>query len=324
MKTLSVIIPLYNAENYICQAINSVLCQKDIEIEIIVVNDGSTDHSLERLSVFDERVKIVSISNSGASAARNVGLKYATGEYVMFLDSDDYIDDDNICNQAIEIIEDKKSDMCMFLYTYNNVTNDSLLHLKKYPQFLLEETDCERIIYHLVNEGIAPVSPCCKIIKRSHLVNHNLFFMEGTVAEDIEWFVRLFINTNKICLLNNDSYIYRKNLSSSVTGSTSKIKCINHYSMISMSIERIDKCKDRKKNFALLSLLAYQYCIWMSQIWKYIKTKEFVTMAQSLCWLLNYDLFPRVKYVRWIYRILDIYTSCLLCLFYKLLSKSNR
>lgn len=324
MKTLSVIIPLYNAEKYICQAVNSILCQKGIEMEIIVINDGSTDHSLERLSVYGELVKILNISNSGASAARNVGLKYATGENVMFLDADDYIVDDSICSTVIAKMEETSAEMGMFLYTYYNNESCKYVHLKSFPHDLLEKTDCSELTYQLIYSGIAPVSPCCKIIKRRFLIDNNLFFVEGTVAEDIEWFVRLLICTKRICLINNDSYIYRKNISSSVTGSITKAKCANHYSMIYLSIQRLSECEDEKKKDALYSILSYQYCIWLSQIWFFIRDKEFVKMNESLCWLLRYDLFPKVKYVKWVYKIIGVNTAAVLYMFYKLFSKSNK
>ena len=147
--------------------------------------------------------------------------------------------------------------------------------------------------------------------------------MEGTVAEDLEWLIRLIIRTQTVCLINNDSYIYRKNLSSSVTGGNSIIKCINHHSMISLSLERL-KGTDDKKKIALFSLLSYQYCIWLSQIWSFKNDKSLIEKAKSMSWLLEYDLYPGVKYVRRIHGILGVHTIDLLHLFYVFMSKSNR
>lgn len=92
---VSVIIPVYNVEKYLKEAIESAINQTLKEIEIIVVNDGSTDKSLEIIEaykMFDDRIKLINQSNMGLSEARNSGMKVATGEYVYFLDSDDYID----------------------------------------------------------------------------------------------------------------------------------------------------------------------------------------------------------------------------------------
>lgn len=93
----SIVIPVYNAEQHIEETITSVLRQKNSDWELIVVNDGSTDHSMERISILqDKRMRIVSIPNSGVSCARNIGIREARGKYIAFLDSDDVWDSDHL------------------------------------------------------------------------------------------------------------------------------------------------------------------------------------------------------------------------------------
>lgn len=97
MPKVSVIIPVYNTEKYLKECLDSVICQTLTDIEIICVNDGSTDSSLEILKEYaskDERIKVLEQKNKGAGAARNLGLKYAKGEYLAFLDSDDFYNPD--------------------------------------------------------------------------------------------------------------------------------------------------------------------------------------------------------------------------------------
>ena len=92
---VSVIIPLYNVENYLKQCLDSVVNQTLKEIEIICINDGSTDNSKQILEDYarkDDRIKIINRKNSGQGVARNVGIKYAKGEYIGFVDSDDWVD----------------------------------------------------------------------------------------------------------------------------------------------------------------------------------------------------------------------------------------
>ena len=92
---LSIIIPVYNTEEYIRQCIDSVINIKNIETEIIAVNDGSTDRTkdiLEEYTEKDDRIKVITQENQGASAARNTGIKASTGDYIYFLDSDDWVD----------------------------------------------------------------------------------------------------------------------------------------------------------------------------------------------------------------------------------------
>lgn len=101
MKTASIIIPCYNAEKYIEECIRSALNQTYPNIEIIVVNDGSTDASLNVVTQFNNRrgIKIINQPNKGAAAARNTGLAHATGDYIQFLDADDVLDTNKIANQ---------------------------------------------------------------------------------------------------------------------------------------------------------------------------------------------------------------------------------
>ena len=106
MVKISVVIPVYNTQNYLNECIDSVLNQSFKDFEIICINDGSTDNSLSILSdyeVSDERIKVISQQNRGLGASRNEGLKLAQGEYVLFLDSDDYLTPDaleKLYNQA--------------------------------------------------------------------------------------------------------------------------------------------------------------------------------------------------------------------------------
>ena len=91
---VSIIIPVYNVEKYVSECVNSVLSQDYKNIEIVIINDGSTDNSLEickRIADSDSRVKVYTKKNGGLSDARNVGIKLSKGEYLLFLDSDDYI-----------------------------------------------------------------------------------------------------------------------------------------------------------------------------------------------------------------------------------------
>ena len=90
MSKFSIIIPVYNVENYIKKCLDSVFAQTEKDYEVIVVNDGTKDNSMDIVKNYD--VKIVNQKNQGLSEARNTGLKNAKGEYILFLDSDDYIE----------------------------------------------------------------------------------------------------------------------------------------------------------------------------------------------------------------------------------------
>ena len=126
-KLISVIIPIYNSELHLRHCLDSILNQIYTNIEIILVNDGSTDNSLsicEEYKHQDERFKLININNSGASHARNIGLSKAKGQYVSFIDSDDMIDK-NMFHDMLGLIEIHKADMaeCEIKYVRNHKTN---------------------------------------------------------------------------------------------------------------------------------------------------------------------------------------------------------
>lgn len=129
---VSIIVPVYNTEKYISQCMYSLIQQNYRHIEIIVVDDGSTDNSLSilnNISTTDNRLKVFSQSNQGVSAARNLALNKATGEFVMFVDADDWIDLSTI-EECLQAIGD--ADVC-FLHTYGN------LPIIRYPGFFFHK-----------------------------------------------------------------------------------------------------------------------------------------------------------------------------------------
>ena len=111
---ISVIIPVYNVENYLEECIESILRQSYMDLEIILVDDESTDNSgniCDLYSKKDNRIKVIHKKNGGLSSARNVGLKIAKGDYISFVDSDDFLSDKNVYSEMLEIIEKEKSDL---------------------------------------------------------------------------------------------------------------------------------------------------------------------------------------------------------------------
>lgn len=116
MVKVSIIVPVYNVEKYLSKCLESLINQTLKDIEIVCVNDGSTDNSLSILKEYankDSRIKVIDKQNKGVSVARNLGIEVATGEYLMFVDSDDYLIE-NACEKALNTIEHNNSDICIF------------------------------------------------------------------------------------------------------------------------------------------------------------------------------------------------------------------
>ena len=146
---LSIIIPAYNTEKYIKQCIDSVINIRNIENEIIVVNDGSTDRTKDILKEYTEnndRIKVITQENQGASAARNTGIKASTGDYIYFLDSDDWIDTVSFEKIIRQLEEDYK----------NGEKIDIVVGKEKaYSEFTKEEVLDERIPRELIGKIVS-------------------------------------------------------------------------------------------------------------------------------------------------------------------------
>lgn len=137
MPLVSVIIPVYNTKKYLAECLDSVCAQTYPQLEIIAVDDGSTDDSgnlLREYSQKDGRIQVIAQENQGLSAARNIGLECSSGEYVMFLDSDDWIDR-KTCDTAIQMMTDTKSDVILWSYMREYPTSSK-------PVYLLGENIC--------------------------------------------------------------------------------------------------------------------------------------------------------------------------------------
>ncbi len=212
---VSIIVPVYNTGIYLKECLASLQKQTLKNIEIICVNDGSTDNSEEIIKNFiknDSRFKLINQPNLGQSSARNNGLKTASGEYIGFVDSDDFVDSkmfENLYNNATHF--DSDISMCSItMYndqTYEKNTNDSYMSLNLFSQsfdnrsFSYEET--LDFIFRIC------VSPCNKIYKNSFIKNNKFRFEDGLSFEDNVFFLDTYTNTKKISLIREPLYFYR-------------------------------------------------------------------------------------------------------------------
>lgn len=191
----SIIVPIYNIELYVDKCINSILNQTYSNFEIIAVNDGSTDNSIKVLeSINDSRLSIFTKINGGLSSARNYGLKKATGDYIWFLDGDDYIE-----NNSLEILEKiiskEQSEVVCFLFykdyvSYKVVSKDRIEWGKKE-------------LYPLIT-----VSACTKVYNLSFFKKNNFKFKEGILFEDLEIVPDIMTSTSKVSFCKDALYNY--------------------------------------------------------------------------------------------------------------------
>ncbi|MFD1334542.1 glycosyltransferase family 2 protein [Oceanobacillus iheyensis] len=197
---ISVIIPVYNVDEYIEECLNSVLNQTYKNIEIIVVNDGSTDNSLgiiEEYALKNENIKIFSQENMGQSVARNQGMKMANGKYIYFLDSDDYILPETF-QELIEIMEENNLDLIRFAAESFVDKIDRSVTSKQYnfKKFYDENKVYSKEEFLELNFQTFTPSPVLYMLKKDVLVKNNIFYKPGIIHEDELFTLEVFLNSN--------------------------------------------------------------------------------------------------------------------------------
>lgn len=205
----SIIVPVYNSENYIKDCIESILNQDYENIELILINDGSHDNSLAICNnyITDKRVRIISQENRGVSYTRNVGIQNSTGEYIVFVDSDDYIES-NMCSTYNNILN--KYDVDLIISDLKKITPE-----KKVLQEKIFEFDHKEDIYNVDNlsnmfllgyqYGLfnAPVSKCFKKSKIKNYFNDKI-----SIGEDLLFCLNYIANIEKIYISKISLYNY--------------------------------------------------------------------------------------------------------------------
>lgn len=209
---VSVIVPVFNSEKYLKECIFSILDQNHDNIEVIAVDDGSTDKSLELLTAIqkeDSRLSVISQPNSGVSVARNTGLNAVSGDYLCFVDSDDVIEKDYIRN-LLENIRDYDAVYSSFSFLYpggNIIPKDSRL---KPGEYVISDV-LDKLIDDGTLSGILFGSCCMAIYKVDTVRLNNIGFRENlTKNEDGLFNIEYLLNSKKVLVLDNYGYYYRQ------------------------------------------------------------------------------------------------------------------
>ena len=182
MKKISVIIPVYNAEKYLTKCLNSIVNQTYTNLEIILVNDGSKDSSLNICYEYkkkDDRIKVINNDNHGASYSRNCGISISTGEYIMFIDADDYIEN-NFIERLITCNEYETYDL--FISCYTDFYDKNIFKEKKLIDENILTFDLKKDYLNIVKYLRTPWG---KIYKLNIIKENNIKFPEDYItAED--------------------------------------------------------------------------------------------------------------------------------------------
>lgn len=264
MSKVSVIIPIFNCEKYLERCVLSIINQSLKDIEIILVNDGSKDKSLnicEKFANIDNRIIIIDKKNEGVGIARNEGIKIAKGEYIAFVDSDDFVELnflEHLYNRAIK----KNADICGCLYDeYKNGKYVSIQDLNTLK--ICGERNGKQFLNYFYNPSSSYESICCIVvwnkIYKTELIK-NILFSDKKSAEDEEFSFKIMQESKKIYMSNKVLYHYFSDNQNSLTNKPFGIHKLDFLKILE---ERKSLIRSNKylynKNLYLLCNISIEY-----------------------------------------------------------------
>ena len=207
MKQVSIVVPVYNVEDYLARCLDSLVKQSEEDIEIIVVNDGSPDHSQDIIDDYvrryPEKVRSIMKENGGLSDARNAGLRTVETPYVMFVDSDDYVEKDYV-KKSLEVLKRDDSDLVVFSYVQDYLSdNTSEVIPLKLKEGVTSLTEDPSILAYTSNAAWN------KLYKTSLFKDNGIEFPKGLVYEDLATTPRILSLCKRVSYLNEPLYRYQ-------------------------------------------------------------------------------------------------------------------
>ena len=299
---VSFIIPVYKVEKYLPQCVDSILSQSYTDFEIVLVDDGSPDNCgrlCDEYALRDNRIHVIHKENGGLSDARNVGLIHAKGDYVIFVDSDDYWIGSNSLQLLMDTVN-KHPDCDFISFNCCNYYEDTNVFKKwiPYNDSISSPQNKDIAMHSLVASGTMPMSAWLKVISRKSLSDMHLQFEKGLLSEDIPWFIDLLEGSGKCMFVNQYIYAYRQNRVGSITNTASE-RSFN--SLLYIIQKELDKMNSRtfseQAKDDLRSFLAYEVCILLAMIGSLPVTirNEKRYEVYKYKWLFKYTANPKVK-----------------------------
>lgn len=331
MIQLSVIIPIYKVEKYLRQCVDSVINQKIENLELILVDDGSPDQCPQICDEYAEKydfIKVIHKPNGGQSSARNVGIRAAVGEYIVFMDSDDWWNPEVDVNAMLAKVSECPN-VEMFLFSsLDYIEGEGYYRRTEHGRLADIRVDTVEHYYEdLLNNGNLEVAAYTKVFKRSFLVENRLLFNECLVCEDSEWMIRLLRVLSVVCILNEPLYIYRAGRTGSVTNTIGLRNLKGMLGIIESSLDYYADARNssERKNFELCYCAYLWFCALglANRLPKqdYQELRPLLKATASVC---AYSNSPKTRASYFVYRVFGLEVSRFsLGLYLKLKHKMN-
>lgn len=275
-RLLSIIIPIYNLEQYIFRCLESIICQMTKEVEIILIDDGSTDNSKtickDYCEKYRQQIYYFYQENSGVSVARNNGLKKACGDYVFFVDGDDWVPDNSIA-RILQKIKDS-TNIDIIAGTFAKEFNGKMIQKKIVPMQDFQKSEYPNNFIKLLETNFFCPSLWCNVFKRD-LFFQNKIFLEKDVkyTEDMDCTLKLYLKSTKIDIIEEPIYVYRQGRNSATSFYNVK-RVEDTMKFVVRWDERIKKIESEKLKEYLFYFIQYQYSIVVGMLFLLNKTER--------------------------------------------------
>lgn len=325
---LSIIIPMYNLERYISYCLDSIVSQANENTEIILIDDGSKDKTREICDNYCKKynyIKYFYQENAGVSVARNKGLKKAIGEYILFVDGDDWIINDSIPQIIDKIKNNREVDIIAgdFVKSRNNKIKNK--KEKTIPN-LIEYNYPQNLIKLFETNKFNP-SLWCNVIKRKLFFDNDIFLDENVkYTEDMDCMIQLFLKAKKIDLLKKPFYVYRRN-QMSATHSCSLKRVDDTMNFVIKWNNRLKEIESEELKKHLFNFVQYQYSIVVGLLFILPKNEQIkiINKIKEYEYLLTKGAGKKGKMVYYNYKLFGFQiVGKLMAMYIKLKSKIGR
>lgn len=303
----SIIIPAYNAACTLDRCLRSILSQSFQDYQVVIVDDDSADSTLalaRNWASREARFLVLPASHGGAGAARNLGLEAAQGEYVLYMDADDYWIRDDLLQELDERIRKQPADT--YMYQTAKVSEDGTV-LTRYakPRFQQEDTvlALKDIYQDLVRDGQTLAAVWNKSVRRTLLLENAIRFREDILGEDIDWVLQLFSHVQTICLMNLEAYAYTQHRSESRSNHP---EAANDLVRIVMDWSTRDNIAHSE---AVMGLVAFEFGICMGSHHRLSRSHR--QLMRKNVHLLRYGLDKKTRLISRFHSIFGYSLTCL-------------
>ena len=295
----SIIIPCYKVEKYLSECVDSVLNQSFTDYELILIDDGSPDRVPEMCDEYakkNARVRVIHQKNSGQASARNHGLKIAKGEYILYLDSDDYWSDSNMLQKLVAKC-DGKVDIVFYGYMKYYESDKSFGNpIVNYPAGLKKMSQAAAI-QALLDADMFDGSAWNKAILRSVLQDNGVEFVTGIISEDSDWYMQVTLIAKTYDAINESFVVYR--LRGGSTSHSSNIKALkDNLWILEKWTKAIEKSPFREQLLAVLARY-YANAVIIYSIYDKSQVIEYYVRLKKLSFLLKYSKTTRSKIIKY-------------------------